>query len=195
VGFLTGGVIKYSAEQLETSSDSAPEVIIQGTALVDLGDLLFDADGNLWTAAYTSNRINRYSPEQLDESDPNLTPDFSWTWSTARGPVGLALRNGSTPTLWGTFYDTSELVEFELDTAAGTDPAEATTITSTIFDGGPEQLTFDEQGNVWIGLYDANEFVRIDAADLVTGDQTPAAVIGGNRIKTAYGIRFNPPAE
>jgi sugar lactone lactonase YvrE len=196
VGFMDGGgFAKYSAEQLQTSGAPTPAVSVGSSALGTLGDLLFDADGNLWSAAYASNRISKFTPEQLDESNASLVPDSSWTWSTKRGPVGLALSPGSGQTLWAAFYDSQNLAEFELGTAAGTDPAEVASVDSSVFEGGPELLTFDEQGNLWVSLYDSNEIARIDADDLVTGTQSPSVVIGGSQIETAYALRFNPPAE
>jgi hypothetical protein len=195
VGFIDGGVAKYSAEQLEASGAPTPAISLGSSAFLTLGDLLFDSDGNLWSAAYGANRISKFTPEQLEDSNPSLDPDSSWTWSTQRGPVGLALAPGAGQTIWAAFYDSQNLAEFDLATAAGTDPAEETSIDSSVFEGGPELLTFDEQGNLWVSLYSSDEITRVDADDLVTGTQTPSVVIGGSRIRTAYALRFNPPAE
>jgi hypothetical protein len=194
VGFVDGTIAKYTAEQLETSGAPTPAVSIGTKVTSILGDLLLDPNGNLWTAAYGSNRISKFLPEQLDETNPNVTPDVTWAFGTAHGPVGLAL-SPTTQTLWAAFYDARYVAEFDPGLASGTDPTETTTIDSSVFAGGPELLTFDEQGNLWVSLYDSDEFARIDAADLATGVQTPSVVIGGSQINTAYALRFNPPAE
>ena len=198
VGFQDAGVAKYTAEQLAQSGSPAPSIAITSSTFGIINDILLDPEGNLWVPAYGSNRVNKLSAAQLAASNANITPEISWHWSDGNnnGPDGLAWKPGASPQLWVAFYDGGYIGAFAPNTPTGEDPTAAVTLTGdTIYNGGPAQLTFDEQGNLWSAFYFSDQFAKIDSADLVTGDQEPSVLIGGDDISGAYGIRLNPPPQ
>lgn len=198
VGFLNGGVVKYSAEQLSTSGAPTPAIHLttDDNVFGNLADVLLDPYGNLWVAAYGSNAISMFTAAQITSSNPNITPTTRLGWLDYIGPSGITISPGPTPQLWASFYEGGYLAAFDLGITTANDPPESVSIYSNIiYFGAPEQLTFDKQGNLWVALHDSSQFAKIDADDLVTGDQEPSVVIGGPDIHSAYGIRFNPPAE
>ena len=94
-------IVKYSAEQLETSGFLTPAVVLSplGTTLVNPTGLAFDASGNLWVANSGSQRIVKFSSEQLAATgSPVPQTILTPAAASAYFPEGLAF--DSDGSLW-----------------------------------------------------------------------------------------------
>jgi hypothetical protein len=61
---------------------------------------------------------------------------------------------------------------------------------------GPQFITFDEAGNLWVANYDSSKVTRLDAADLGSdSDVSASAVYASLSMSANYSVRINPSAN
>ena len=218
-------IIKFKATQLTSSGSPEPNVTISRTSLYVPEDCAFDADGNLWMSLFNTDPdyklgddYNRgigvgaimYSTAQLENSANNLVPAITLSgFSTHGGGIAFDAQGD----LWlghqaGIFGDNGagKLFKFNKNQInQSSNQVEPTMNITAQFNGAPNSLAFDAQGNLWV----LSLFHHIEGSDnyeyelykytarAVTGVEgsNPQAII---TIKIETGlivnaIAFNPP--
>ncbi|HET7541984.1 MAG TPA: hypothetical protein VFK05_19060 [Polyangiaceae bacterium] len=199
VGFFRGHILKYNAADLTVTGTPAPAVVLSGSYFGGIVDLAFDSAGNLYVCPYNFGVpvISRLSPAQLTASDSAIVPAVRLTvGTTGAGLGGIAL--GSDGSLWVADYNhggaTSSILKLKASDLGTTGtPTPALAITGI---AGPEQMAFDNAGNLWIASYDSSKVVALSAGDLATGGaKTPLTTLtAGGSLSTTFAVRFNPGA-
>jgi sugar lactone lactonase YvrE len=171
------GLSYFAPEQLTESGDPQPATTIDtvtGTLLEPTG-IAFDHDGTLWVANEGADTLVAFTPAQLaagGEQVPTVT--ISAAADGLAQPTGIAF--DADGWLWVANYSEETVVAFTpAQLAASGAPEPTVTITDTTFTTGrPQQLAFDHDGGLWVGLTAPTGIVRIAApGDLGPGSVTP----------------------
>ena len=190
VGMYLGHVLRFGASQLSSSGTPTPEVTLTSSSFAGIVDLLFDTDGALFVAAYSTPTLSRLSPSQLTADSATLVPDVLLSLPAGAGAGGLAF--GTDGSLWVSDYNHSSVLELKApDLKTTGTPTPLLTLTGV---PGPEQIAFDRAGNLWVASFDGNKILAFSAVDITTGGaKTPITTFTANgALKLPTALRFNP---
>lgn len=164
--------VDYTAAQLSTSGSPTPTLAASVAAAgASANAMAFDAHGNLWVIASSSNQILEYSAAQLTSGTPAATVTINDV--NGVGVNGIAFdAHGN---LWLANYEPCEIDELsaaQLASASGS----ATLTPAMVLNGcganvtvtGPSALTFDANGNLWVADIDSSD-VYMYQASVLTG--------------------------
>ncbi|GIW31892.1 MAG: hypothetical protein KatS3mg071_2066 [Meiothermus sp.] len=167
-------LLGFAASLLSSTATQSPSV---GAGTVNLRDLTFDKDGNLWGIGGTSADPNlvRYPAGSLGSSG-SKTPDRSINiggFSCLPGPTRLAF--DASGNLWVSIPCANKVVRV----AAGQLGASGTVTPGVEITGldAPEGLAFDASGNLWIANRGAQRVVRFNASRLGASTSGPDLTI------------------
>lgn len=107
--FMANTLVEFTPDQLAASGDPTPAATISpgsGHELSDPSSIAFDPAGDLWTAAFGSNRILEYTPSQLSTGTPTPAKTLAATSPSAA-------QFDSAGDLWATEYFANSVVEFD----------------------------------------------------------------------------------
>lgn len=180
VALGSGELRRYPARELGASGTKTPDVILKGSAL-SAGvpgpiSIAFDASGNLWTTIGFSDKVLRFSPEQIATSGSPV-PEVELTG--LGDPAGLAF--DAAGNLW--VGDSSpgasrvhKVAASSLNTSGAVTPVTSIDTQDTlpvISFTGPTGLAFDASGNLWVAYGTSGVVVRLTPEDQGgTGDVT-----------------------
>ncbi|GIW34832.1 hypothetical protein [Meiothermus sp.] len=175
-------VLAFAASLLGSTATQSPSV---SAGTINLRDLTFDQDGNLWGIGGTTADPNlaRYPASALGTSG-SKTRDRSINISGISclpGPARLAFdANGN---LWVSVPCANKVVRIAAAQLSASTVTPGVEITGL---DGPEGLAFDSAGNLWIANAGAKRVVKFNASrlnastsgpDLTIQSQTPSPVI------------------
>jgi len=189
-----------TAFAVPATGNVAPSSVLKPTTggPTDLYTAAFDANGDLWTANYTSGTITEYASGQLTGTvAPIVTLTTDATASLA-GPSGLAFDGAGN--LWVDNYTGDTVVEFSASQlAASGSPSPMVTIGS---DGtslsGPDYLAIDANGDLWTTNSLSDTVVEYAPAQLASsGSPTPATTITSTATSLTYpaGLSFDATGD
>jgi hypothetical protein len=187
VGDLTANTVTaYAAPATGNVTPSSTLSPNTGTTY-DLYAMALDANGDLWTANYESSTVTEYAPGQFTgTATPIVTLTTDGTDSIL-GPAGLTFDGAGD--LWVGNYRGDTIVEFSAaQLAASGSPTPVVTIgtdgTTSLL--GPEDLTIDAKGGLWVTNSDNDTVVGYTTAQLASsGNPAPATTITSTTATTS----------
>lgn len=169
-------LLGFAASLLSSTASQSPSV---SAGTVNLRDLTFDLDGNLWDIGGTTADPNlvRYPASSLGSSG-SKTRDRSINiggFSCLPGPTRLAF--DASGNLWVSIPCVNKVVQV---TASQLNASGTATVTPGVEITGldaPEGLAFDSSGNLWIANADAKRVVKFNASRLAASTSGPDLTI------------------
>jgi sugar lactone lactonase YvrE len=175
VGDRTGKVVGFASNALGESSTEGPAIVLEGDGLcgatLPCGPraLAFDAEGALWVALLE--RIVKFAPASLSASgEPE--PEVTIVSPDAARPISLAFDGDGN--LWVGEDENSAVVKFAATRLTADIDGEAADVVITAEQGPPvtiglgipDGLTFDRDGNLWVGYFAGNNLARFTPEEL-----------------------------
>ncbi len=163
-------IVKFEDSQLISSGSPEPKINISRSSIYTPEDCAFDADGNLWMSLFNNDPDYKlgddyvrgtgvgaimYSATQLEKSANNLAPAITLAgFSTHGGGIAFDAQGN----LWlghqaGIAGDNGagKLFKFNKDQLnQSSNQIEPAMSTTAQFNGAPNSLAFDAQGNLWV---------------------------------------------
>ncbi len=177
-------LFKFTAAQLERSSDLKPDTIkpgvvigSNGSSLNLPGSLVFDAAGNLWASNYSGNSLVKFSAKQLGASG---TPSPNVTVRSISLEQANALAFDATGGAWVASAGKNLLLYFssaQLEKGGTLEPSKSIRSVSGSLNA-PAGLSFDTQGRLWVSNYGTNTLLRYGAKQLEqAGEAQPEVTV------------------
>ncbi len=200
VADATGKLLRYERSILGMSRDSAPEVVLTGSAVcaavIPCGPraIAFDTANDMWLAM--PDGVVRISADQLAESGE---PEVSSTLSGASVVDPQALAFDKEGALWIANGEDNTIVKFAA-ARLGSDDSDAAdasfygkTPTPVISDLGlPTALAFDADDNLWAGYFGPNIIARYTPTERgMAGAVTPAVQLKVGVLALVEGMAFD----
>lgn len=192
-------VVRLDAADLGADGTAAPTVEIGGTGstLDGIGDVAFDAAGNLWISSNA--QVHRYDAARLAATDAGV-PDRSILAEETAGGIDLSAPEGlafdATGNLWVAYFGPNTIAQLSAADLAGTGAAtvvpaiQIDLAVSALLDG----LAFDEAGGLWTPLQNGAAG-RLSPAQLAaSGTVTPATVLDSTGLAAVKATAFYPAA-
>ena len=190
-------LLGFAASLLSSTATQSPSV---SAGTVNLRDLTFDKDGNLWGIGGTTADPNlvRYPASSLGSSG-SKTSDRSINiggFSCSPGPTRLAF--DASGNLWVMAFENNVLYQLTPTDQSGsgsqilTPAIQVSVPVSAVLEG----MAFDEGGGLWI-TYEAGKFARLSPAQLGTSSTSgsptnPERIITSSSISSAGGLALYP---
>ena len=182
----TGSVVEFTPSQLAASGAPTPRVTItsNGSGSINLPvSLAFDGQGNLWVGnGFTTSTIVSFTPAQISASgNPTPTVTIGSSAGSITNPDALAIDHSGN--LWvANDVSPGSVVAFSPNQlAASGSPVPKVTLTSNNTNiSGPDGLTFDRFGNLWVANSASNSLTSFSPAQQSTsGTPVPTSTLSG----------------
>ena len=188
---------RFRSASFSTGGDKFPDVTIDspsfGVAIPGPQVAAFDPQGNLWVSVQASNKLVKFTPEQLEAGgmvtavvEQREIPAPSGIAFDAAGNLWVGAKDGpSVMRIDAAHLDTTGMGADLTITAMSPPP-----VINTL--GSPMGLAFDAAGSLWVN-YDGT-MVKLNVADLVgagTKTITPAIQIVTDVLSLPSGIAFD----